>query len=292
MLNNQKVIAVILNRVGSSRLPKKGALPIPWKGINFLTQDHIAMRLNQVNRMFENSIYKDIIDKVIVAFPDTEDDRKFVEHNNRLRDKDGSLLPEDKFQVKIVSKVDENSVIERVLKVVNEEKANIIIEITADCPFLDPEHVARMLPCMTDLDYISNVFRFNHDNFGRLLPDGLDIQIYKTYALDASYNILKPESNEIFHCGYNIVQLIRKHYLDNIDYLYFDCTDWFPFYEKGWAFTLDEKEDYRLLRLIANNFKNKKDLFRWEDIKNLINQKPELLNIIKNVRRKNPELEA
>lgn len=289
MLNNQKVIAIILNRIGSSRLPRKGELTIPWKGLKFLTQDHIAMRLNEVNKLSNSSIYKNIIDKVIVAFPDTKQDREFVKHNSRLRDKDGSLLLEDIFQIKIVPDIDEKLVIERVLKVANEERANIIIEITADCPFVDPQQIAMMLPYMLYFDYVSNVFRFGYDR-KRLLPDGFDIQIYKMFALESAYSFWKKKLNYISHCGYNIVSQIRNG--KDIDCLYFDCTNWFPYYDNGWEFTLDEKEDYRLLKIIANSFNGKKEIFGWEDIKNLINKKPELLNIIKNVKRKNPELEG
>jgi spore coat polysaccharide biosynthesis protein SpsF len=286
MIGNKKVVAIIQSRVGSTRLPKKCALPIPYQGKNYLTQDHIAMRLREVNKLFSHSIYENIIDDIIFAFPYTDKDIEFVSdiRNNYI-------LYKQKCKIVIATGIKENDVINRVLDVANKENADIIIEITADCPFIDPKQIAIMLPIIDEYDYISNVFR--KKNKKRLLPDGLDVQIYKTSVLKLAQIIASNHENNVSHVGYNIVKysnLIKK--IIDFKMHYHDFTAGVDYYSKGWSFTLDEVKDYRFLRVIANQLKNYKGIFGWEDLKLLLEEKPELLNINKDVKRKNPNLEA
>ena len=149
--DGRKVVAIIPTRMGSTRLPRKNAKHLKWKGSNFNTQDHIAMRLNKVQR----------IDRQIFAFPNTEEDTDFV--NNRygqIWDGCKSTFIKDYAESKIIKGMAEGNVIERVLAVAIEENADVIVEVTSDCPFIDPLQIQEMLDIFYDekLDYISNVF--------------------------------------------------------------------------------------------------------------------------------------
>lgn len=72
----------------------------------------------------------------------------------------------------------EADVLERFRQAATAEKADIVIRLTADCPFLDPAVVAAVvwLRQATDADYASNV-----DPAG--YPDGLDCEVFTSAAL-------------------------------------------------------------------------------------------------------------
>lgn len=280
LLNNIKVVAIVPNRMGSSRFPRKNAQSIRWKGHDFIGQDHIAMRLHKVKE----------IDKVIFAFPETVEDKEFVEKTEgKVYDMNGVAFNKDYMEALTVSGMKEENVIERVLKVALDEEADIIIEITSDCPFIDPKHIKEMLYRLYDeeLDYISNVFPFYGN---RTLPDGLDVQIYTTEVLEKAFSAAKVNYEQfgltVPHVGYNI--LLHKIEIEqgigrDLDVYYQE------YFEKDLShigITLDTKEDLDLLRNIAHYYDNYDNLFTWTDISSLFTKHPELLKINENVKRK------
>ena len=103
----------------------------------------------------------------------------------------------------------ENDVLDRVYQAAKKHKADYIIEITADCPFIDPSHI----------DIITQQVRKNNLLYGcniypRTWPDGFDIQVYPFKTLKAINKIVERPTHRA-HGGWNIINnwdKITKHF--------------------------------------------------------------------------------
>ena len=73
----------------------------------------------------------------------------------------------------------EEDVLGRVYHAAKEAHADIVVRITGDCPFIDPELVDSIVSKFkkSDSDYVSNV---NPPTY----PDGLDIEVFDFSALE------------------------------------------------------------------------------------------------------------
>ena len=170
---------------------------------------------------------------------------------------------------------DEDDVIGRILAAAQWAKADIIVDITGDCPLVDPRHINHLVKALKadeSLDYVSNCVT-------RTWPDGLDIQVYKTEALAWTIGQLNPKQ----HGGWNIAQHPDV----------FKIKNWPAPPDMHWpelGLTLDTPEDYKLLQIIFAEEKFGKDPgFAVDDVVKFIRANPELVDINKNVRRKTPE---
>jgi len=167
----------------------------------------------------------------------------------------------------------EDDVIGRILAAAKKYEADIIVDITGDCPLIDPIHVNYLIQKLRNdpvLDYASNCVT-------RTWPDGLDIQVYRTHVLQRTIALYHP----LMHGGWNIAQHPEK----------FNIENWEASSDMYWpelGLTLDTLEDYDLLSIIFNIFGHNPD-FPVTQVVQYLREHPELLEINKNVRRKTPE---
>jgi spore coat polysaccharide biosynthesis protein SpsF len=199
------------------------------------------------------------VDDAIIAIPQNKENQKFADFLNK------KSIPFYAWPG------DENNVISRVLYAAKKSKTDIIVDITGDCPMIDPIHIDYIINLMhnCNADYASNVIM-------RTWPDGLDVQVYKTSALEHVNKVYKPKR----HVGWNVAiapELIRANYPAP------------P--ESHWptlGLTLDTIEDYCLLSYLFGVFGE--DLtFRTSDVIQHLQNRPQLVNINRSVRRKGPD---
>lgn len=169
----------------------------------------------------------------------------------------------------------EDAVLDRVLAAAQWINADIIVDISGDCPCVDPRHIDFLLARLIteQVDYASNIVE-------RTFPDGLDVQCYKTEALAKVRKLYNPPH----HCGWNICQHPEA----------FSIINWPAPSEMHWpelGLVLDEPADYELLKVIFDRF-GCDPLFRAEDVVNFLKQNPHLLEINKHVGRKDPTKEG
>jgi glutamate-1-semialdehyde 2,1-aminomutase len=134
----------------------------------------------------------------------------------------------------------ENDVLERFYKAAKKYKGENIVRITADCPLLDYKIVDKVISnfFLKKVDYASNV---NPSTF----PDGLDVEVFKFSALKEAY-INTRKSSEREH--------VTPFIINNKKFKKFNLKNY-----KDYSFlrlTLDEKEDFTLIKKIIKNFKN------------------------------------
>ena len=240
-----RTVAVIQARVNSTRLPNKILLPLG--GHSSLWWTTARVDVSNVN-------------KVVVATTNSKLNKKITKE----------LLPFgcDVFRFD----GDEQDVLGRVIACGDYYQADAIVDITSDCPLVDPHHINNLLKIFDSgiYDYVSNINP-------RSWPDGLDIQIYKLDALKKVKKMFKPEH----HAGWNISQ-------HSYDFSNFNIPAPFNMYLPDLGLTLDTPQDYKLLKIIFDKF-GKDPIFKVEDVVFYLLQNSELLKINKDVIRKKPE---
>ena len=250
-MNKPKVVAVIQARMRSTRLPGKVLLPLGPDNKSVLWW------------MATRASLADSVDEVWVATtidPENqplcrpEKGRKFKFPNNVFR-----------------YNGDEDDVIGRVLACAKFAKADIIIDLTADCPMIDPGHIDCLVRLLkkAKYDYASNCIY-------RDWPDGLDIQVYWTKTLEDCIKLFNPKQ----HAGWNIHRYPST----------FDCHHYIAppeMHRPALGLTLDTKEDYAMLVRLFNKFGGD-PAFTAEEVVGFLRENPDWITN-KEIRRKSPE---
>jgi len=247
-------LAIIQARTGSTRLPNKILLKILNKEILLLLIDRV--------------IASELINQIIIATTTNKDDDKIV-----------NLI--EKYHPKVsVFRGDENDVLDRYYQAALEYK-NInngdidIVRITSDCPLIDPKVIDLHINEFNQkkVDYLSS--RINK----RSWPHGMEMEIF---TFDALYSAWK----------YAETKFEREHVTP---YIYKSHPEKFKLFEYSYnkdiseyRFTVDYKEDFDFIKTIFEKLYPKNSLFTFDDILQLLDNKPELLKI--NDNRVNPDI--
>lgn len=243
----KRVVAIIQARMGSTRFSGKAMVPITGKPI--------------IQYMAERVFNSDFISDVVIAIPDTERDKiiyGFCE-KNEISCFMGS----------------ENDVLDRVTQAALYSDADVIIDITGDCPLLPFQHIDALTELLlaSKYDYFGNALE-------RCWPDGFDITAVTMEAL-LKVDELVTDPVRRSHTVWNMTQYPEIFKLGGI---IAPDEEYFP----KWGLTLDTKEDYKLISHLAEHFKGMEDEFGTKDIINYIKSKPYLLDINKHIQRKTP----
>lgn len=242
---NNNVVAIIQARMTSSRLPGKVLLPLANKPV----LQHIIERLRR-------SKY---IDGIVVACTTNEADEAIIDLCDDIQC--GWF------------RGSEDNVLHRVINAAKKFKADIIVDVTSDCPCVCPEHadhmIERLINC--DVDYVSNVIN-------RTYPRGLDIQVFWTHVL---HRVDFEVDNDVDR--QHVSTWIYKNPKNFNKYKLHNCESRYDYSDV--RITLDTEEDYKLLNLVFNMF-NDND-FSDGDLYALKEYYPELFEINKHIPQKN-----
>jgi spore coat polysaccharide biosynthesis protein SpsF len=238
-----KIVATIEARMTSSRLPGKVMLNVLNKPI----LSYLVDRLKTIS----------LIDEIVLATTSNKSDDILEEfaNKNKINCFRGS----------------ENNVLERVINAGLEVNADLIVEVTGDCPILDPLIVDQTIRVFlnNNVDYVSN-------NHIRSYPDGMDVQVFKLQTLIQSSKLTNDKLDQE-----HVTLFIRNH-----PELYSKINLVAP-HNLHWpdlGLTLDEESDYILLKTIIENFNGLN--FTCSQAIDFIKQNPYLLEINKQVKRK------
>tara|TARA_B100000963_G_scaffold296499_1_gene267652 strand:- start:1437 stop:2177 length:741 start_codon:yes stop_codon:yes gene_type:complete len=242
----EKTVATIEARMTSSRLPGK----VLFKAAGITMIEHLVRRLKAVKS----------IDQIVLATTINDEDLPLI-----------ALAKELKISF---FRGSEENVMERVIGAAKSVNATVIVEITGDCPIIDPEIVEQTIRMFKGhkADYVSNALL-------RSYPDGMDTQVFRLDTLERSAAMTNdPLDHEhvTLHIRNNPQIFSQVHLLAPPE------IHW-P--ELG--LTLDEFNDYILLKKIIEHFFNKNNqLFSCTDVVRLLRMHPEYVEINKHVIRK------
>ena len=239
------ITAIIQARMSSTRFPGKVLHSLNGKN----SIQHIVDRLKRsVN-----------IDNVIIATTTNPADEAIVqycfEHNiNFYR---GS----------------EDNVLDRVYKCARTLEVDVIVDITADCPFVDIDMLDEMVTLLNvyGYDYYSNVVE-------RTWPDGFDIQVYTFKTLEYIWQNVEQGPHRC-HTGWNVLKYDKMFRIGNLD-----APKGYRLPEMG--LTLDTVEDAEVISEIFEHFGD--EYFTAFDCIDFVLSHPEIIAINENVERKIP----
>lgn len=250
MYKNKKdnIVAIIEARMGSTRLPNKV----------LMEASGIPMLKILINRLKKSNYLDDIV--VATTINKLDDSIESFCNNNDIKYFRGS----------------EDNVLERVCKTAQYFSVDTIVEITGDCPLVDPDLVDQTIDVFYDSypkhKYISN------SGYNMSIPAGLDVQVFKSNDL---YNINNnnPDLLDKEHVSY-------RFYRNDIESIY---NPKFINYNgvlnrPEIYITLDYLEDYILIKNIYESLSKENYIFSAKDIIEWLDKNPELRDSVKKIR--------
>ncbi len=244
-----RVVAIIQARTSSKRLPKKVLKPLPYQG-NVTVLQHVIRRVKKAKK----------VDDVVVATTFNEEDDIIIRISNE----------ED---VKWF-RGSEEDVLERYYLCALENKADIIVRVTSDCPCIDSAVIDLIVK-----EHIKGRYDYTSNTIMRSYPRGMDVEVFNFNALEEAYR----KSTRTYE---------REHVTP---YIYKTCPKIFRIGNviapKDLSFpdiriTIDTNEDYALLCAVFDFLYYENEFFNLKDIINLFNKKPWLRLINEKVEQK------
>ena len=239
------ILAILQARVSSSRLPGKVLMKVCGKPM----LQHMIERLQRVPSL----------DGIVVATTGNDTDVPIVELAQRM----GVGF----FQGS------EYDVLLRVLHSARAYDIDVIVEMTGDCPLIDPALVEDCIRGyqVAGVDYVSNVLE-------RTYPRGMDTQVFATEVLaDVADRTDDPEDHE--HVSIFIYSHPEIYSLKNMPGPP-ELTN------PGLGLTLDTPEDLELIRRIFEVLYPDNPNFTLADILAVLKDSPALTELNAHVRRK------
>lgn len=240
-----KTVAIIEARMRSTRLPGKVLAPVLGRPLLEL----LVERLARATRL----------DGVVVATTTHPDDAAVEALARRLGV--GCF------------RGSEEDVLDRVLRAARAFTVDTIVEITGDCPLIDPAVVDGLVAAYRagGFDYVSNVLR-------RTYPRGLDAQVFSTATLEEVARLTRdPADRE--HVSLYIYTHPERFALHNV-------PSALP--AKWWdlRLTVDTAADLALVTVIYESLYPQNPAFGLADVLGLLERRPELIDLNRHVEQK------
>ena len=242
---NLKRVATIEARMTSSRLPGK------------IMKEIIGRPL--LERLVERIRRASLVDEVIVAT---------------------TVNPQDDVVEKWAGQAgisiyrgSEDDVLLRVLEAAKAFSGDIIVELTGDCPLLDPAMIDQVVRFYldSDYDYVSNILE-------RTYPRGFDIQVFSTAVLD-EVNRLTQDPADHEHVSLYIYEHPERYKLGGLRAPDALCAP-------DYRLCVDTPDDLEVIRKIYETLYPKNPAFSALDILNFMRQHPDIAELNSHVRQK------
>ncbi len=248
-MKRRKIVATVECRMTSSRLPGK----VLMKSAGKTMLEHLVERLRLVPKL----------DGIVLATTTNPQDDCIEELAKRL--KVGCF------------RGSEDDVLKRVLLAARSAKADLIVEITGDCPLIDPGVISQVLEL-----YLNNECDYASNCHVRSYPIGMDTQVFSTALLArADREGRLPEDRE--HVSWYFVRNPKKFRLLTLiappDQLWPDLR-----------LTLDEMDDFRLIDKLFTAFRRARRDFSCLDMIGYLKKNPRLTGLNRHVLHRDPEL--
>jgi len=236
---NKRIVASIEARMTSSRLPGK----VLMEAIN---------NKSMLEFMIERVRKAALIDDVVVATTINASDDPIVALCHRLS------VP--------CYRGSEEDVLLRVLEAHRSVGSSIIVELTGDCPLIDPAIIDQVVQV-----YLDNDYDFVSNGHVRSFPDGLDVGIFSVELLEeVEKKTSDPYDRE------NVSSYIYRSEQYSLEGVIADKELFWP----ELRITLDDTGDYELITKIIHYFYGLNNLdFSAYDIVDYLRSYPKLLRL-------------
>lgn len=237
-----RIVAIIQARMTSTRLPGKILKDLCGKTV----LAHVIERVSRIKGL----------DHICVASPEGDVHDSIAEHISE--------------EISFV-RGSETDVLGRFYKAAKETQADVVMRITSDCPFFDPDVASDILARFLEanVDYASN-------HFDQGYPLGFEVEIMKMSALERAH-VEGVDSYAREH----VTAYIWQH-PDKFSSLFVD-------YEpnlRHWRLVLDEQQDYEFTKTVYGKLYPENPEFGFVELKALFAAEPDLLEINAKVKQK------
>ncbi len=239
-----KKVATIEARMTSTRLPGKVLMEACGKPM-------LELMIERVRR-------SKLLDDVVVATTTNREDDKVVAMCDRI----GCTY----------YRGSEDDVLLRVLEAAQSVSADVIVELTGDCPCIDWRHIDYLLKYYLEHDY-----DFVANNTEQTFPDGFDIRIFSTKEL-ARVNAATKDLKDHEH--------VSIYFPNNQDR--FKCYNWCADKEERrpeYEVTLDEQGDYELIKRIFEGLYPNNPDFKCSEVIKFLDGHQNLLQYVTDIKR-------
>jgi spore coat polysaccharide biosynthesis protein SpsF len=164
----------------------------------------------------------------------------------------------------------EEDVLDRYYRAALTHRAEAVVRITADCPFIEPVIVDRVVRAFLDEgpDYASNTLK-------RTYPRGLDTEVVSTAALERAWREATLEHQRVHVTPYiyqnvNLFRLLPV--IGESDY-------------SRYRWTVDTRQDLEFARAVYARL-NQDEAFTWRAVLALLEREPTLIELNRHVDQK------
>jgi spore coat polysaccharide biosynthesis protein SpsF len=239
-----RIVATIEARMAATRLPGKVMFPLAGAPV--------------LQRLVERVRRAKLVDEVVVASTVSAPDEVIADLCRRIdcRVHRGSV----------------EDITQRLLHAAGD--ADLVVQLTGDCPLIDPEHIDETVRRLTDAkaDYASNSLN------GGTFPLGFDVRAFTMEALRRSADLSDDPVDRV-HGSYFIY---RNPQL-------FRLIGWTAPADLHWPelrLTVDEPADYELVRRVFEHLYPAKPDFGTAEVVALLRQRPDWVEMNSAVRQK------
>lgn len=238
---NDKIIAIIQARTSSTRLPGKVLMSIGNKTI--------------LEWVIERTKKASYVDEVIVATSTKKQDDIIEKLCKKLNIK--------------CFRGSEEDVLSRYYEASKQIKANIIVRITADCPFADPLIIDEIIKI-----HLKNKNDCTMNNTENSYPRGTDVEVFNFECLEEAHlNADKPYQRE--HVSPYMWKDSKRFKVEIISK---------PFNYSHVRLCVDEIDDLTFLKELYKKLNG--ELFTLQDIMSVLNNYPHFLKINQHIKQK------
>jgi len=245
VIRTPRIVAIIEARFSSTRLPGKVLMPI--LGQPMLVR--IVQRLKLARTL----------DDIVVATTDSAADDAVIDAMN--------YMGAHSFRGS------ETDVLDRVVKAAQAANSDIIVEVTGDCPLIDPGLVDKVVAdfLVGGADFVSNIIPHT-------TPRGTDVRVFRTSQL-AEINRTSTDPADHEHVSLHFWEHLDRYACRNVE---MDLPD----VVSEIRLTVDTAEDLELVRAIYEGLYEKNPTFNLVDVLDFLNSRPELLELNRHIEQK------
>jgi spore coat polysaccharide biosynthesis protein SpsF len=200
-----------------------------------------------------------LIDEIVVAIPYGEENDVIVDTIKKYNDKI------------LTTRGSEDDVLDRYYQAAVQTNADVVVRITSDCPLIDPFVIDNVIKQFldNDCDYCSN-------SLTRTYPRGLDTEVFSFKALETACNEATKDYEREHVTPYIIENLDKFKLLNVANDIDLSHMRW----------TLDTEKDFKFIIAVYKRIFPKKQLFLMDDILELMDKEPELIDINRHIEQK------
>src|SRR5215217_5846862 len=249
MTRTPRIVLIVEARFTSTRLPGKVLLPILGKPM-------LAVMVERLRRA------RTIDDIVIATSNNPPDDAVATAANNM-----GAHI----------FRGSEDDVLDRVVKAAQSRDADVIVEVTGDCPLIDPGIIDKVVGdfLIGGADFVSNILPHT-------TPLGTDVRVFWTRDL-AEINAKSNDPADHEHVSLHFWEHPERYRCRNVE------TD-LPEAAAHLRLTVDTEEDLRLVREIYERLYPVNPAFTLADVLVLLDAQPQLVAINRHTPQKSVRL--